>query len=43
MTSLPKAFDKSQLATLDINLRAMVDRSYDLCLHKCNTSGFDIN
>ena len=36
MSELPNAFDKNQLAPIDISLRGMVDRSYDLCLHQCN-------
>ena len=36
MSELPNAFDKNQLAPIDISLRAMVDRSYDLCIHQCN-------
>ncbi len=34
MSELPYAFDKAQLAPIDISLRAMVERSYELCLHQ---------
>ena len=30
------AYDKSELSHLDVSLRTMVDRSYELCLHRCN-------
>lgn len=30
-----KAFDKSQLSHMDSSLRAMVDKSYELCLYRC--------
>ena len=30
------AYDKSNLSHLDVSLRAMVDRSYELCLYRCN-------
>ena len=33
---MEKSFDKAQLAHLDINLREMVERSYDFCLYRCN-------
>ena len=33
---MEKAFDKSQLSHMDDNLRQMVEKSYDLCLHNCN-------
>ncbi len=32
---MEKAFDKADLAHLDISMRTMVDRSYDLCLFNC--------
>ena len=32
---MDKAFDKADLAHLDISMRAMVERSYDLCLFNC--------
>jgi len=35
---MEKSFDRSQLAHVDVSLRGMVDRSYDLCLYKCNES-----
>ena len=36
---MEKAFDKSQLSHIDVNLRSMVDKSYELCLYKCNLDG----
>lgn len=33
---MEKSFDRSQLAHIDVSLRSMVDRSYDLCQHQCN-------
>ena len=33
---MEKAFDKSQLSQLDVNLRAMVEKNYDLCIYRCN-------
>jgi hypothetical protein len=29
-------YDKAALSHLDVSLRTMVDRSYDLCLYRCN-------
>ena len=36
---MEKAFDKSQLAHFDSNLKAMVDKRYELCLYKSNEGG----
>lgn len=33
---MESAYDKAQLSHLDVSLRAMVDRSYDLCQYRCN-------
>ena len=30
-----KAFNKSTLSHMDVSMRAMMDRSYDLCLYSC--------
>ena len=30
-----KAFDKAILAHMDVSMRAMMERSYDLCLYSC--------
>ena len=35
---MEKAFDKADLAHLDISMRTMVERSYDLCLFNCMES-----
>ena len=35
---VPMAFDKRALAPLDVNVRQMVDRSYELCNYRCLTS-----
>ena len=35
---MEKAFDKANLAHLDISMRSMSDRSYDLCIHRCMES-----
>ena len=32
---MEKAFDKADLSHLDVSMRAMVERSYDLCLYNC--------
>ena len=32
---MEKAFDKSQLSHMDVSLRGMVDKSYELCLYRC--------
>ena len=33
---MEKSFDKAQLSHLDVNLREMIDKSYDLCIYRCN-------
>ena len=39
-----KAFNKAVLAPMDISMRAMMERSYDLCLYRCmeTTEGVDM-
>ena len=32
---MEKAFDKASLSHMDVSMRTMVERSYDLCLHRC--------
>ena len=32
---MEKAFDKGDLAHLDISMRTMMERNYDLCLFNC--------
>jgi hypothetical protein len=33
---MDSAYDKAALSHLDVSLRGMVDRSYDLCQYQCN-------
>ena len=35
---MEKPFDKAELANLDVSLRSMVDKSYELCLYRCAES-----
>ena len=34
--NIKKPFDTATLSHLDVSTRAMVDRSYDLCIYQCN-------
>ena len=39
------AFDRSAFTHIDVQLRKLVDETYDLCLFKCtekNTGGMDV-
>ena len=40
---MERGFDKSQLSQFDKNLRTMVDRSYNLCLHQCNQDDIQLS
>jgi hypothetical protein len=31
-----KPYDKALMAHIDVSLRSMVDRSYDLCIYRCS-------